>query len=140
MTYRHCLALTLVTAVLTACGGGQTAREAPDQTRAIGVNGLLWRASLDTVSFLPLVEVDSSSGVIVSDWYVNPDAPDERLKVSVFVLDQSLRADAVKVTVLRQTQDRGNWINAPVQAQTELEIEEAILTRARQIRIQSLDG
>ena len=140
MTTRRFLAPLLACFLVAACGGGPTARQAPDQTRAIGVNGLLWRASLDTLSFLPLLEVDSGSGVIISDWYVNPDARDERLKVSVFVLDEDLRADAVNVRVLRQTRDGTQWVNAPVRAQTALEIEDAILTRARQIRIQSLDG
>jgi len=128
-----------VTLALAACSS-KTARIAPDQTRAIGVNGLLWRASLDTVSFLPLVQVDSGSGVIVSDWYVNPDAPDERFKVTVSILDEKLRADAVKVRVLRQVNRRGTWITDEVQGRVGVQIEDAILTRARQIRLEAIES
>lgn len=127
---------------LSACGGGssKTARVvAPDQTTAIGVNGFLWRATLDTMSFMPLVEVDAASGVLVTDWYVNPQVQSERLKVSVFILDKDLRADALKVSVLRQELINGNWVNGAVRAGTALSIEESILTRARQLRISTID-
>lgn len=124
---------------LAACGN-TTARQAPDQTRAIGVNGLLWRAALDTISFLPLVEVDSASGAVVTDWYVNPDAPSERFKVTVFVLDEELRADAIRVNVQRQQRNGTVWVDAPTQARVALQIEDAILTRARQIRLASFDN
>jgi len=129
----------LAAALLLSACSNKTARVAPDQTRAIGVNGLLWRAALDTVSFLPLVEVDSASGAIVTDWYTNPDAPQERFKLTVFVLDEELRADAVRVSVLRQEKQAGIWVNAPVQARVGLQIEDAILTRARQIRLASYE-
>src|SRR3546814_12690085 len=76
---------------LVACGG---CRERPQadlaaaRTTTIGVNAYLWRASLDTLSFMPLLQTDSNGGVIVTDWYVNPNTPAERMKVTVSILDQ----------------------------------------------------
>lgn len=102
----------------------------------IGVNGFLWRASLDSVGFMPLSQADPFGGVIISDWYSPPEAPAERFKVSVFILGRQLRADGVKATVFRQTRDAaGNWVDAPVEQRTVTELENTILTRARQLRI-----
>lgn len=110
------------------------------QPEGIGVNGFLWRASLDTISFMPLSEVDPFGGVIITDWYANPDMPTERFKLTVYILDTRLRADALAVNVFRQVRDEtGGWIDAQAAAQTSVEIENAILTRARQLRIAQLD-
>jgi Domain of unknown function (DUF3576) len=123
--------------VLSGCGGSRnvkTSRAAPPTLTTIGVNAYLWRAALETVSFMPLVQTDASTGVILSDWYVNPAIPGERVKVSVFVLDQDLRADAVKVSALRQEARGGVWADVAVRAGTVQKLEETILTRARQLR------
>jgi hypothetical protein len=102
----------------------------------IGVNGYLWRASLDTISFMPIVSADPFGGVIITDWYSPPDVQDERTKLNVFIRDRDLRADGVKVSVFRQTKDAsGNWVNASVTAATASGIENAILTKARQLRL-----
>ena len=106
----------------------------------IGVNSFLWRASLDTISFMPLSEVDPFGGVIITDWYANPDMPTERFKLTVYILDTRLRADALAVNVFRQVREEsGGWIDAQSSEQTSVEIENAILTRARQLRIAQLD-
>ena len=90
---------------LAACGGGDDQRLRTDlaaaQVTSIGVNSYLWRASLETLSFMPLTQADSSGGVIVTDWYANPGKPGERVKVSVSILDQDLRADALRVAARR---------------------------------------
>ncbi|MCG8503397.1 MAG: DUF3576 domain-containing protein [Sphingomonadales bacterium] len=137
------LAKTVVAAFLAAslaaCGGGdkKLARSLDeDVTSALGVNGYLWRAALDTLSFMPMAQVDSAGGVIISDWYINPDVPEERLKVTVYILDRALRADGLRVEVFRQEYSMGSWANASVKAGTALQIEDAILTRARQLRIE----
>ena len=91
---------------------------AASKVTTIGVNCYLWRASLDTLSFMPLLQTDSNGGVIVTDWYVNPAAPTERMKVTVTILDQDLRADALRVAALRQVNQGGQWVAAPVQAAT----------------------
>ncbi len=102
----------------------------------LGVNAFLWRATLDTISFLPIASADPLGGLITTDWRVSPDAPNERIKLNVLILDRDLRADGVRVSVFRQTRDeKGDWIDAPVAATTASSLEEAILTRARQLRL-----
>jgi len=122
-----------------ACGG----RERPEadiaaaQVTSIGVNSYLWRAALDTLSFMPLAQTDSAGGVVVTDWYANPDAANERMKVSVAILDQDLRADALRVAASRQVLENGEWVEAPVQAATVQKLEDIILTKARDLRRRS---
>ncbi|MBN33937.1 MAG: hypothetical protein CMM46_04025 [Rhodospirillaceae bacterium] len=118
-----------------------------DETRAgdtlggggLGVNAFLWRASLDTFSFLPPLSADPLGGVVIYDWYAPPETPSERFKVTVYILDTRLRADGVSVTVNRQLRGAdGNWYEAPVDVGTAAALEDAILTRARQMRIAQL--
>ncbi|VVT20861.1 conserved exported hypothetical protein [Sphingomonas sp. EC-HK361] len=126
---------------LTACGGGNArpkADLAASKITTIGVNSYLWRASLDTLSFMPLLQADSNGGVIVTDWYVNPQVPTERMKVTVSILDQDLRADALRVAALRQVNQGGQWVAAPVQAATTQKLENIILTKARDLRQASI--
>ena len=115
--------------------------KAPASEGSIGVNGYLWRASLDTLAFMPLASADPYGGVIVTDWYVNPETPAERFKATVYILDTRLRADGLNVTVFKQSKDiNGNWVDAPVADQTATDIENAILTRARQLRLSNIKG
>ena len=122
---------------LAACA---TDRERPDREVAaasvtsIGVNSYLWRASLETLSFMPLTQADSAGGVIVTDWYSNPQNPGERVKLSVSILDQDLRADALRVAASREVMQNGQWVGAPVQAATVQKLEDIILTKARDLR------
>ncbi|OYY71948.1 DUF3576 domain-containing protein [Sphingomonas sp. 28-63-12] len=128
---------------LAACGGGKghpRADLAASQITTIGVNSYLWRASLDTISFMPLLQTDSNGGVIVSDWYANPASPAERMKVTISILDQDLRADALRVVVLRQINRNSQWVDAPVRAATAQKLEDIILTRARDLRRAAIAG
>lgn len=132
-----------LTVTLAACSrGGKTdlGRIQEDMTSAIGVNGFLWSAAIDTLSFLPMASANAAGGLLISEWYNNPDIPSERLKVSVFIRDQSLRADGLRVIVHRQELIEGIWSTASVRAGTALQIEDAILTRARELRIQSVEN
>ncbi|WP_420345862.1 DUF3576 domain-containing protein [Pelagibius sp.] len=106
----------------------------------IGVNSYLWRASLDTVSFMPLASADPFGGVIITDWFSPPESAGERFKINVYILGRDLRADGVRAAVFRQLQDprSGAWIDAAVEDRTPVDIENAILTRARQLRIASI--
>lgn len=106
-----------------------------DGSSGIGVNSFLWRASLDTVSFMPLASADPFGGVILTDWYSDPETPNERFKLNVFILDRQLRSDGVQVKVFRQVKKSGEWRDAAAAEGTARQIEDAILTRARQIRV-----
>lgn len=128
---------------LPGCGGGSKrpkADIAAAKVTTIGVNSYLWHASLDTLGFMPLLQTDSNGGVIVTDWYANPNAPGERMKLTVSILDKDLRADALRVAASRQLLQGGQWIDAPVQAATTQKIEEVILTRARDLRRIAIAG
>jgi hypothetical protein len=105
--------------------------------RTLGVNSYLWHATLDTLSFIPLSSADPFGGVVITDWYSAPEAPNERMKVTVYILDRNLRADGLKVAVFRQTKGADGWADAQVAADTSTKLEDAILTRARELRLAS---
>jgi hypothetical protein len=144
MIRRSVLAAMILIAPLAACGRRHKPRAAADlvasRTTTIGINSYLWRAALDTVSFMPLVQTDSNGGVIVTDWYANPKSPGERMKLTVTILDRDLRADAVRVAASRQISQSGSWIDVPVQAATVQKLEDIILTKARDLRRNAIAG
>lgn len=127
---------------LAGCGGKKNLKPEIAQTKVttIGVNGYLWRASLDALSFMPLLQTDSNGGVIVTDWYTNPANPGERVKLTVSILDQDLRADALRVAGGRQVLQNGAWVDAPLQAATVQRMEDIILTKARDLRRNAITG
>ena len=128
--------------MLGGCGGipgmGGGAKAVPAGQTGIGVNAFLWRATLDTLSFMPLANADPWGGVVNYDWYTNPQTPNERFKATVFILDTRLRADALNVSIFRQQQVNGAWADSTVDPETEIQIENAILTRARQLRLSTV--
>ena len=137
------LGLVAMMAVAVAgCGHKERPKAdlAASRVTTIGVNSYLWRASLDALSFMPMLQTDSAGGVIVTDWYANPQNPGERMKVTVTILDQDLRADALRVAASRQVSQGGAWVDAPVQAATVQRLEDIILTKARDLRQASLAG
>jgi hypothetical protein len=101
----------------------------------IGVNQYLWHASLDTLRFMPLSSADPFGGVIITDWYSAPEDPNDRMRVTVYILDRNLRADGLKVAVFRQTHAGDGWVDAQVSPDTSTKLEDAILTRARELRL-----
>lgn len=136
-------AAVALSVALSACGGRSGRPQgdlAASRVTTIGVNSYLWRATLDTLSFMPLLQTDSNGGVVVTDWYVNPQVPGERMKVTVSILDQDLRADAVRVAALRELNRGGQWVSAPVEAATTQKLEDIILTRARDLRRGAVTG
>ena len=138
-------AMRKVTLVALACGlavagcgkkdrAKSAGSAAPARIATIGVNSYLWKASLETIAFMPLATVDSNGGVIVSDWYASPAVPNERVKVTIAILDTELRADAIRVSASRQTLAASGWVEATVRAGTVQKLEETILSRARDLR------
>jgi hypothetical protein len=128
---------------LSACGSDNTISDVDSGTtaisggtaRTVGVNSYLWHASLDTLSFMPLASADPFGGVIITDWYSSPSDLNERLKVTIYILDRRLRADGIRIAVFRQTRSNEGWVDAPVNAETSVKLEDAILTRARELRL-----
>jgi len=114
-------------------------REGGPAGQNLPVNKHLWRASLDTLRFLPLTSTDPFSGVIATDWASNPDTPDERYKVTVYVTEPALAARALNVAVFRERRVDDAWSPSPVSDATPRRLEDAILTRARQMRVAELE-
>jgi len=117
--------------------GSKADKKGPGDGGGVAVNAYLWRASLDTINFIPLVSADPFGGVIITDWYTPVETPNERMKVQITILDRDLRADGVRVAVFKQqaSPKGGGWVDAQVDPRTNIDIENAILTRARQLRI-----
>ena len=141
------LPITAAALIVLAVAGSGCSRNrdipmqlAPSRTTSIGVNSYLGGAAIDTVSFAPLLLADSSGGVIVTDWYANPRSPGERVKLTVAILDQDLRADALRVAASRQVLQNGVWVAAPGGAAPVQKLEDIILTRARDLRRTAVGG
>ena len=152
---RTLLSLAAILALTSAAGacastGGQESRsggflgiggddEAEPVQGEIGVNSFLWQASLDTLSFMPLASTDPFGGVIITDWHADPSVPNERFRAQVYVLDTRLRADALNVSLFRQSWNGSAWVDAAVDPDTEIQIENTILNRARELRLSTLN-
>jgi hypothetical protein len=161
------LAAVAAATTLAGCGGGRAAEAGPPASRAanveddrglslgglfgggdrkpataaeIGVNSFLWRATLDTISFMPLEKADPYGGVIITEWYNNPQQPNERFKATVYILDTRLRADGVQVVLFKERLTANGWMTDATDPSTAEQIENQILTRARQLRLQTAGG
>ena len=119
---------------------GSKEEGSPGSGGGIGVNSFLWRASLDTLAFMPLTSADPFGGVIITDWYAPPATPNERFKLTVFILDRQLSANAIRVSVFRQERKGTDWVDAVVRDETITGVEDAILTGARHLRIKTIGG
>lgn len=120
-------------------GGGSGQNQDLGEGAVLGVNAYLWRASLDTVSFMPITSADPFGGTIVTDWYTDPRDPSSRYKLNVYILGRELRSDGIKVSVFRQVQGRGGWSDSPPPPTMGTALEDTILTKARQLRITGLE-
>jgi hypothetical protein len=115
-------------------------KKSEDSGANIGVNGFIWRATLDTLSFMPIASADPFGGVVLTDWYEDPKTPGMRYKVNAYILDRSLRADAVKVKIFKQAKTPSGWRDQAVSSQMSRDLEDTILTRARELRVSQLES
>lgn len=119
--------------------GGAADKDKESGKNPLGVNSFLWRATLDTLAFMPLQSADPFGGVILTDWYEDPQAQGERFKVNALILDRQLRADSLKITVFRQKKSgAGQWADAASDTNLAHKLEDTVLTRARQLRVAQL--
>jgi len=146
MRILHILMAALLAMHLCACGSSKSDSADVEWTqrgvsgvapRTLGVNAYLWQAALDTFSFLPVVKADPFGGVVISDWYSPPNSPNERMKVTVYIMDRALRAEGLKVRVFRQIRYGAEWQNVQAGPDIGRKLEDAILTRARQLRLEN---
>ena len=107
------------------------------ESAGIPVNALLWRASLDIASILPIDDIDVFSGTLITDWYSLPSQPSEQIKLAIFVLDKELRSDAIRVVVYVQSRQEDIWQDAGIDPELAIRLENLILTRARELRASS---
>ena len=116
-------------------GTDRSRREEPGEGGAgIGVNAFLWRATLDTLSFMPLSSADPFGGVIITDWHSPPGVANERFRATAYITGRQLRSDGVRVALFRQELRNGAWVDSPVSPGTAAEIEDQVLNRARELR------
>ncbi len=115
-------------------------KDKKEEGSTIGVNSFLWRATLDTLSFMPISSADPFGGVILTDWYTDPSATNERVKVNAFILNRELKADGIRVRTFRQVLRGGVWTDTEVSEDTARQLEDTVLTRARQLRIAHLES
>ncbi len=134
------LFVTVFVTVLAGCGGRsdigepRTNIQAAEEVYEIGVNAYLWRATLDTLSFMPMLTADHQSGTILTDWTVNPNDANERTKVDVYIVGKELRADALRITIHRETQQNGNWVAVGPRPNADQQLNSAIIVQARLLR------
>lgn len=113
----------------------QQGRAGADQGGAgLGVNAFLWRATLDTLSFMPLSSADPFGGVVITDWYTPPGVQGERFRATAYILGRQLRSDGIRVVLFRQEVRGGTWVDVPVSPGTTAELEDQVLNRARELR------
>ena len=111
-----------------------------NQAGNINVNAYLWRASLNILSIAPLISTDALGGTIISDWYVNKDIINQRLKITAFIIGSELRSDGIKIKVHIQNFKNNNWSETYSDINLANKIEENILNEARNLRINSLNS
>ena len=117
--------------------GFSTKKEERGNGSGIGVNSFFWRASLETLSFMPITSADPFGGTILTDWFQSSENPDTRYRLNVFILDKELKASALKVSMFRQNRAGEGWVDVPVPASDSRAIEDSILTKARELRLAS---
>jgi hypothetical protein len=101
----------------------------------LSVNAVLWQASLETLSFMPLASADPIGGVIISDWYNDPAATNERVKVNLIISGLELRADALRASLFRETLRGGKWVATATSVAAARQLENIVLTRARDLAV-----
>ena len=139
ITFSRSILLFLFVSLTISCGNrtDKTISEIEQSQYSMAVNAFLWRASLDTLMFMPIDKSDPIGGVISTNWYTGPDISNERTKVFIYIKDRRLRADALEVSVFRQIKVDNGWQDAEVNSETSKLIENSILTKARELSLGS---
>ena len=119
--------------------GGLDLLNQNNQTASIGVgmpiNPYLWKASLETINFMPLSSADPFAGLIITDWY-SKNNTNERCKINIFIKGVELKTSNLKVNSFCQTlSDKNNWVSNETDIKVNAQIENAILNKAKKLKL-----
>ena len=104
---------------------------------AMSVNPFLWKGALETIDFMPLNSADQVSGTIITDWYSTSNNPNERCKLNIFISGKRLNTENLRVASFCQEFKNPSWINKEVDNDDNIKIENAILNKAKKLKLQS---
>jgi len=122
--------------MLTSSSGGEK-NQGNYASVSMNVNQYLWRASLETISFMPIASSDALGGTIITDWYSSNQNPKERCKLNIFIKGTELKTRNLKVTSFCQIFEDQIWINSKNNAQNDIKLENAILNNAKKLKTQT---
>jgi len=119
--------------------GKDQEKEEQTQTSTLGlpVNSYLWRASIETINFMPLSSTDPFAGTIITDWYTSETKTNERCKLNIFINGKDLKTQNLRVSSFCQRLNNGQWVNMTTNKEDNLKIENAILNKAKKLRLSS---
>ena len=107
----------------------------PQNLDNVNVNGYLWRATLNILSFVPLISTDALSGTIITDWYVNKNIQNQRLKITVNINTNELKSESIKIKVEIQNFKNNIWSQPLTSNSLATQIEDSILNEARNLKL-----
>tara|TARA_Y100001935_G_scaffold168571_1_gene138979 strand:- start:485 stop:1093 length:609 start_codon:yes stop_codon:yes gene_type:complete len=118
-------------------GGNDRENKTTTGMIAMSVNPFLWRASLETIDFMPLSSADQVGGTIITDWYSTTDNEKERCKLNIFITGVNLKTENLRVVSFCQEFKDPTWVNKEIEKENNIKIENAILNRAKKLKLQS---
>ena len=118
--------------MLNVLGGGENIVG----SMGLPINAILWKSSLETISFMPLASADPFGGVIISDWYIGESNKNERCKLNIFIKGSELKASNIRVGSFCQTLEKnGVWLDKKINEKNNRDLENAILNKAKKIKL-----
>ena len=115
--------------------------ETDSQQTSVGVglpiNPFLWKASIETISFMPLASTDPFAGTIITDWYTAENNINERCKLNIFINGADMKTDNLKVLSFCQSLKNNQWVNSPPNSEDNVRLENAILNKAKKLKLTS---
>ena len=117
--------------------GGENTSEQTSIGMGLPINPFLWKASIETISFMPLASTDPFAGTIITDWYTAENSLGERCKLNIFINGADMKTDNLKVSSFCQSLKNNQWVNSPSNIEDNIKLENAILNKAKKLKLTS---
>ena len=117
--------------------GGETNSQQTTVGMGLPINPFLWRASIETISFMPLASTDPFAGTIITDWYTAQNSLGERCKLNIFINGADMKTENLKVSSFCQLLKNNQWVNSPSNSEDNIKLENAILNKAKKLKLTS---